>query len=111
MFPLSQLITHVEISPIDSTAIAIVSLARAPRKSAVFHVYNNYRLDMANVIYAMKQYGFEMALVSDAVFNENFRKVMQDPRKSEYMSGLLHYLVGENFTGVPDRNDYTTTLL
>jgi thioester reductase-like protein len=111
MFPLSQLVSPVEISPIDYVAKAVVTLSRAPHEVAVLHPYNNYRLNMANMIYAMKEYGFEIELVSDKVFNKSFQEALQDPRKSEYMSGLLHQGVGENIVEVPDRNDFTTTLL
>jgi gramicidin S synthase 2 len=111
MFPLSQLVAPVEISPIDYVAKAVVTLSRAPHEVAVLHPYNNYRLNMANMIYAMKEYGFEIELVSDKVFNEAFQEALHDPRKSEYMSGLLHQGVGENIVEVPDRNDFTTTLL
>lgn len=111
MFPLSQLVSPIEISPIDCVASSIVSLSRAPRKIVVLHAYNNYRLNMANVIYAMKEYGFDISLVSDQVFRESFQQSMQDKHKSEYMSGLLHYSVEGNLVEVPDNNDYTTTLL
>jgi gramicidin S synthase 2 len=111
MFPLSQLVSRVEISPIDYAAMAVVSLSRAPREIVVLHPYNNYRLNMANVIYAMKEYGFDISLVSDQVFSESFQQAMQNPHKSEYMSGLLHYTIGESFAEVPDDNDFTTTLL
>ncbi len=111
MFPLSQLIAPLEISPIDCTARAVVSLAMAPHEIAVLHVYNNYRLNMANVIFAMQQYGFEISLVSDKVFDERFGEFMQDPDKSEYLSGLLQYQPGGNLVEVPDENNYTTTLL
>jgi hypothetical protein len=111
MFPLSQLVTPLEMSPVDFTALAIVSLSATPKEVVVCHPYNNYRINMASVIYAMKQYGFEISLVSDRVFNDHFNETMQDPRKSEYLSGLLHYRVGENYVETPDDNQYTSTLL
>ena len=111
MFPLSQLISPLEISPIDCTARAVVSLSRAPHEIVVLHVYNNYRLNMANVIFAMQQYGFEVTLVSDKVFDERFEEFMKDSIKSEYLSGLLQYQPGGNLVEVPDENNFTTTLL
>ena len=111
MFPLSQLVERVEISPIDCVATAVVSLTGVPVGFPVHHAYNNYRLNMANVIYAMKQYGFDISLVSDEVFSARFQEVMQDSRRSEYLSGLLHYRVGQNYAEVPDQNNLTTTLL
>jgi thioester reductase-like protein len=111
MFPLSQLTNPVEISPIDFVATAIVALSKAPSGIHIAHSYNNYRLNMANVIYAMKLHGFDIELVSDGVFDGHFQEVLKYPKKSEYLSGLLHYRIGENYTEMPDNNNYTTTLL
>ncbi len=111
MFPLSQLVSPLEISPIDCVAGAVVSLSRAPREIALLHPYNNYHLNMATVIFGMQEYGFPISLVSDQEFNNQFQKLMKDPRKSEYLSGLLHYQVGDHFVEIPENNDYTTTLL
>jgi gramicidin S synthase 2 len=111
MFPLSQLVSPLEISPIDCTASAVVSLSKAPHEIVVLHAYNNYRLNMANVIFAMQQYGFKISLVSDQLFEERFQRFMKDPAKNEYLSGLLHYQAGGNMVEVPDENNYTTTLL
>lgn len=66
---------------------------------------------MANVIFAMQQYGFEVTLVSDKVFDERFEEFMKDSIKSEYLSGLLQYQPGGNLVEVPDENNFTTTLL
>ena len=50
-------------------------------------------------------------MVSDKVFKVRFDELMQDPGKSVYLSGLLHYSVGEKLVEMPDNNDFTTTLL
>lgn len=111
MFPLSQLISPLEISPVDCTAKAVVSLSKTTPEVTILHAYNNYRLNMANVIFAMQQYGFGISLVSDKVFKLRFDELMQDRRKSVYLSGLLHYTVGDKLVEMPDKNDFTTTLL
>jgi amino acid adenylation domain-containing protein/thioester reductase-like protein len=111
MFPLSQMANLVEISPIDCVARVVVTLSKTPKKIVLLHAFNNYRLDMANVIYAMKEYGFNMELVSDQRFQEHFQELMQDATKSEHLSGLLHYDLSGNMLEVPVENQYTTLLL
>lgn len=66
---------------------------------------------MANVIFAMQQYGFAISIVSDQIFNEHFGKLMQDPVRSVDLSGLLHYRSSDNLVAVPGQNNFTTTLL
>jgi thioester reductase-like protein len=110
-FPLSRLTDPTEMSPIDCVAKAVYTLSKTPRNIVMLHAYNHYRLDMANVIYAMKEYGFSIELVSDNDFNEHFNQMMNNPQKSEYLSGLLHYGVSADTVPVPDDNRYTTLLL
>jgi thioester reductase-like protein len=111
MFPLSGLIAPAEVSPIDCVARAVYVLSKTPSEVVVLHAYNNYRLNMANLVYAMKDYGFDIELVSDERFNLHFKEMMQDPSKSEYLGGLLHYGTDTEKVPVPDDNSYTTLLL
>ncbi len=111
MFPLSGLIAPAEVSPIDCVARAVHVLSKTPSEVVVLHAYNNYRLNMANLVYAMKDYGFDIELVSDERFNQHFKEMMQDPAKSEYLGGLLHYGTDTEKVPVPDDNSYTTLLL
>lgn len=111
MFPLSGLIAPTEVSPIDCVAQAIYQLSLTPPEVVMLHAYNNNRLNMAMLIYAMKEYGFNMELVSDERFHAHFKATMQDPAKSEYLGGLLHYGTGETKVPVRDDNSYTSLLL
>ncbi|MDD3811824.1 MAG: amino acid adenylation domain-containing protein [Bacteroidales bacterium] len=111
MFPLSGLITPAEVSPIDCVARAVHVLSKTPSQVVLLHAYNNYRLNMANLIYAMKEYGFDIELVSDERFNEQFKEWMKDSSKSGYLSGLLHYGMDSAMVPIPDDNRYTTLLL
>jgi hypothetical protein len=64
-----------------------------------------------HLIYAMKEYGFDIELVSDERFNEQFKEWMKDSSKSGYLSGLLHYGMDSAMVPIPDDNRYTTLLL
>ncbi|NLH23246.1 MAG: hypothetical protein GX474_01875 [Bacteroidales bacterium] len=111
MFPLSGLIAPAEVSPIDCVARAVHVLSKTPSEVVVLHAYNNYRLNMANLVYAMREYGFDIELVSDERFNHHFNEMMKDPSRSEYLGGLLHYGTDTERVPVPDDNSYTTLLL
>ncbi|MDD4919571.1 MAG: amino acid adenylation domain-containing protein [Bacteroidales bacterium] len=111
MFPLNGLIAPAEVSPIDCVARAVHVLSKTPSEVVVLHAYNNYRLNMANLMYAMKEYGFDIELVSDERFNQHFNEMMQDPSKNEYLGGLLHYVSDTEKVPIPDDNSYTTLLL
>jgi len=111
MFPLSGLIAPAEVSPIDCVARAVHVLSKTPSEVVVLHAYNNYRLNMANLVYAMREYGFDIELVSDERFNHHFNEMMKDPSKSEYLGGLLHYGTDTEKVPIPDDNSYTTLLL
>ncbi|HBG53286.1 MAG TPA: hypothetical protein DDW70_03615, partial [Rikenellaceae bacterium] len=111
MFPLNGLIAPAEVSPIDCVLRAVHVLSKKPSEVVVLHAYNNYRLNMANLMYAMKEYGFDIEFVSDERFNQHFNEMMQDPSKNEYLGGLLHYVSDTEKVPIPDDNSYTTLLL
>jgi len=111
MFPLSGLIAPTEVSPIDCVARAVHVLSKTPSEVVLLHAYNNNRLDMASMIFAMKEYGFDIELVSDERFRQRFNEMMKNPAMSEYLGGLLHYGIDTEKVPVPDDNSYTTLLL
>lgn len=90
-FPVSGLIAPVEFSEIGMTAEAILRLAGTDRKFTVFHPCNNHLVTMADVIYIMQTYGFDIEIVSDEVFQQKLDAAIQDPSLRDAVSGLLAY--------------------
>lgn len=113
-FPITRMGDEVEFSPIDSTAQAVLKLARSNSEYTVFHPYNNHVVYMAVVIYAMKEYGFPIEVVSEQEFEQCLREKMQDETIMSALTGILAYQ--ENDTDKPvyalgTSNRFTTEVL
>ena len=67
--PYSQLNTPAEFSEIDMTARAILLLAGTDRRFTVFHPINNHSVTFADILYAMRAYGFAVEAVEDEAFD------------------------------------------
>lgn len=90
-FPLGAMHAQAEFSPIDSTAAAILTLAQSDNDFTVFHAYNSHKIFMADVIYAMKEYGFDIEIVSDERFEQTLKEAAKQPDQSEAVLGLIAY--------------------
>ena len=90
-FPMHSMYDAAEFSPIDSTAAAILSLAASKNRFSVFEAYNNHIIFMADVIKAMKNYGFDIDIVSDEEFAGILKKASGDEKFRDAMLGVLAY--------------------
>lgn len=84
MFPIGSMENFAEFSPIDSTAQAILTLS-GTKNFAVYHAYNDHIIRMADVIYAMRNYGFAIDIVSD----EKFKQALSDAAKNDSLSDTV----------------------
>lgn len=112
-FPMGQMHAPVEFSPIDSTAEAILTLAACKAPYTVFHAYNDHKVYMADVVYAMQAYGFPIEVVSDGAFDAALKSMEQDAANSETVLGLIAYASSD---GIPRyeiaaENEFTVELL
>lgn len=94
-FPMGLMHAPAEFSPIDSTAAAIIALANAQSPFTVFHAYNSHKIFMSDVIYAMRQYGFDIEVVSDERFEETLKEAAKNPDQSDAVLGLIAYASGD----------------
>ena len=112
-YPLENLASKIEMSPIDRVAEAVCLLATTPDAMCVFHPYNCYPLDMGAVMGAMNRHGFDVDWVSRAEFAATVDAMRNDPSRAAELQGILHYtghlLKGLRITPAP--NDWTTTVL
>ena len=90
-FPMGAMHEPAEFSPIDSTAEAIITLAFSQNDFTVFHAYNNHRIFMSDVIYAMNAYGFDVRIVPDVTFEQTLQEAAAQENKSDAVLGLIAY--------------------
>ena len=91
-FPISMMNTPAEFSEIGMTAEAILRLCGTDSKFTVFHPCNNHLVTMADVIYIMREHGFPIEVVSDAVFQQKLNTAAEDPVLSDAVGGLIAYM-------------------
>lgn len=113
MFPVSALDEPQEFSPIDSTAAAILKLAEDASEACVYHAYNNHLISMADVIHAMRDYGFEIEVVPDETFANAVSRAAKDPEMSDIVLGIVAYNSNDEgaLAYIGQDNRFTTNVL
>ena len=113
MFPVSGMNESAEFSPIDSTAEAILKLAGTDKNYTVYHACNSHHIYMGDLIYAMRNHGFEIQIVSDDQFEQAVNDYAAAHEDSEAVSGLIAYASrdGEQVYTVGYKNQFTTEVL
>ncbi len=113
VYPLENLVSRIEMSPIDRVAEAVRLLATTPDEMVVFHPFNCYPLDMGAVVGAMNRRGFNVDWVSRGEFAAAVEAMRNDPAHAAELQGILHYtghLLRDLRLAVAV-NDWTTTVL
>ena len=90
-FPMGGMHEVAEFSPIDSTALAVLRLAQTDRRFTVFHACNSHHIYMADLIYAMRSYGFRIDIVRDEEFEAAVKEFAKTGQDSDAVSGLIAY--------------------
>ena len=90
-FPMGGMHEVAEFSPIDSTALAVLRLAQTDRRFTVFHACNSHHIYMADLIYAMRSYGFRIDIVRDEEFDTAVKEFAKTGQDSDAVSGLIAY--------------------
>lgn len=112
-FPIGSMGESTEFSPIDSTAEAVLTLAQTGSRFTVFHATNSHRIYMSDVIRAMREYGFEIDIVSDEEFAQRLNDYAKDHEESESVSGLIAYASHDanHIYGIDYDNTFTVEML
>ena len=112
-FPISGMHEGAEFSPIDITAAAVLKLASTNSKFTVYHACNSHRIYMSDVIYAMRNHGFKIKVVSDEEFEKLVSEYSSSHEGSDAVSGLIAY-TSRGTTKIYELdfvNDFTTQIL
>ena len=59
--------------------------------TTVFHACNSHHIYMADLIYAMRKYGFKLDIVKDEEFEEAVKEFAKNSNDSDAVSGLIAY--------------------
>jgi thioester reductase-like protein len=113
-FPYSAYLQPVDLSPIDSTAKAIILLSEAPAECRVFHPFSNHMFFMGDVISAMRDEGIKVELTEDDVFERALSDAMKDPTRAERLTSLIAYqnvAQGRSAVSLQAKNEYTSQVL
>ena len=111
--PVTALEQPAEFSPIDSTAEAVLILSGADNRFSVFHVHNDHVVSKADVIYAMREYGFNIDIVSEQHFSETLAETAKKEADNEAIIGLVAYAnkEGEKIVETFTNNRFTVNAL
>ncbi|MBO7673963.1 MAG: amino acid adenylation domain-containing protein [Atopobiaceae bacterium] len=90
-FPVGLMDAEQEFSPIDSVAAAVLRLGRASSCFTVFHACNNHKVQMGDVIFALRAHGFKLRVVSDEYFAQMLADYSARHEGSDAVSGLIAY--------------------
>ncbi|MCH5211240.1 MAG: amino acid adenylation domain-containing protein, partial [Oscillospiraceae bacterium] len=112
-FPIGGVNESTEFSPIDSTAAAVLKTAGTDKRFTVYHATNNHRIFMGDVIYAMKEYGFEIEIVPDGEFLQAVGDYAAEHENSDAVSGLITYTSRDDskIYTIDYDNSFTTEVL
>ncbi len=113
VYPITSLAQQVEFSPIDATADAVLALAGVDSRFSIFNINNNHSVPLADIVFAMKHYGFKIQIVSQAEFERILHEASEKESESETIMSLLAYETGddENLVAVKSDNFFTTNAL
>ena len=113
MFPMSGMNESAEFSPIDSTAAAILRLAGTDQRFTVYHACNSHQIYMGDLIYAMRNHGFDIRIVKDEEFEQAVKEYAATHEDSDAVSGLIAYASRdeEQIYTIGYTNQFTTEVL
>ncbi len=117
MIPYSQMGSHIEFSPIDKVARAILSLAITPRECVCFMPSNHHRPHLGDVVMQLAEVAHPIEMVEDEVFQSAIQQALSDTAKVDKMRPFMVYATGNTQKTVRGRDfdeinvDYTVQIL
>jgi amino acid adenylation domain-containing protein len=103
-----------EMSPIDQTAKAVVTLAATPKECTVFQPFNNHTELLGDVLQLMAKVGKEIRFVENDEFSKAIDEAGKDPEKAKLLSAVLAYqdvTHGQKAAIIERDNRYTCNVL
>ena len=112
-FPVGGMNEGVEFSPIDSTAAAVLKTAGTDKRFTVYHTTNSHKIFMGDVVYAMREFGFNIEVVPDDEFVQAVGDYAAEHENSDAVSGLIAYTSRSDskIYAIDYDNSFTTEVL
>ena len=112
-FPRSSMSENEDLSYVDETAGAIITLAGTNSCFTVFHAFNSHAVTMGDLVDSMNELGISVEPVKDAKFERRLQEGLKDDRISRYLSPLIEYdMSGDiKYTEIPSDNSFATNVL
>ena len=96
VFPVSAADSTIDFSPIDEVAKTILLLAKTKKDFTIFHSANSHEIELGDVIAAMNDFGYPIAMVDDETFMAKLNEYMSDEEKQMDVSCLISYNSSES---------------
>jgi amino acid adenylation domain-containing protein len=110
--PYEAMRRRAEFAPIDSTADAVLRLAKTPQKCRVFHPYNDHEVYIGDAIKSLNSLGIKIQPCEMCEYNAAFADAMANPAKAKNLNSLIAYNVrGRDVVGLDSENEYTSDVL
>lgn len=86
----NRFINHaLEFTPVDSSAEAIIKIAKHDPKFNVLHIFNTNFINFSNIIAILNKLGYKLELVNDNSFSTEIKKFLKDDTLKNKISGLI----------------------
>ncbi|MCQ2257274.1 MAG: amino acid adenylation domain-containing protein [Bacteroidaceae bacterium] len=91
VIPYEGMDAHVEFSPIDKVARAIMLLSTTPRECVCFMPSNQHRPMMGDIVMQLKPLGYPMRMVEAYDFKKAVQAALNNPDRVDKMRPLMAY--------------------
>ncbi|MBQ8507154.1 MAG: amino acid adenylation domain-containing protein [Clostridia bacterium] len=110
--PYAAMGMSTEFAPIDSTALAVLMLARTPEKCRVFHPYNDHHIFLGDAVDVLNRRGMEIVPCEQEEYDCSFSEAMRSPEKARHLNSLIAYQEhGKRIVSIKSVNGYTSQAL
>ena len=96
---------HIEFTPVDLCAKAIVLLAETQTaENKVFHLYNDNLVNIKDIINVLKDFNYNITPMDDETFKEYILKVADSSENSNQLKGIINDISFDNSDEVLNYN-------
>lgn len=113
-FPYSAYLAPAGMAPIDSTAKAVLLLAKTPASCRVFQPFNDHSVFLGDIIAIMQEEGIAISVLEDEPYEKALAESLSDASRAEYLTSLVAYqgmAGGKSLAPIAVDNQYTSQVL